>query len=509
MFVWRTVLFLHALWLGPGMVCAQPRATLEASGFSAEQVQAFARELASKPFVTQEKRIPEPWASIDYDKHRDIRFRPEKAIWHGEGKNFELQLMPAGWLFKFPVEIFVVEDGRAKPITPDNSYFQFGSVVGQPQPADPPIGFSGLRVNGPINLPRVFDEIVVFQGASYFRAVSSGQNYGLSARGLAIDVGQPAGEEFPFFRSFWVETPSKNARELVVHALLDSPSSSGAYTFRIIGGTPTVTDVDVKLFPRRDITRIGISPLTSMFLFSGFNRSRIQDFRPAVHDSDGLSIYDAGAERIWRPLNNPMRLQESAFNVRNLTGFGLIQRKRMLADYEDLEAHYERRPSAWIEPRGSWGKGSVHLVEIPIEEEIHDNIVAFWRPEAPYKKGGVYDFGYRITWSNDVPLPWQEAVVVKTLSGLANGQERKGGAIRYAVDFVGPALKGREDGLQAVLRSSAGRVTTPVVLHNPATGGVRVDFLLNPDDADVIELRLELKNKDKSASEVWLSRWTK
>ena len=387
--------------------------------------------------------------------------------------------------------------------------FEFGTVVGSPGPEEAPIGFSGLRINGPINQPNIFDEIFVFQGASYFRAVSRGQDYGLSARGLAVDVAQPSGEEFPFFRTFWVETPHKGAREVVVHALLDSPSTAGAYTFRISGGAPTTATVDVKLFPRRDLGRVGIAPLTSMFLFSGFNRARIQDFRPAVHDSDGLSIYDASLERIWRPLNNPMRLQESVFAVRNLTGFGLIQRNRRLSDYEDLEAHYERRPSAWIEPLGSWGNGSVHLVEIPTEEEIHDNIVAFWRPAAPYAKGQEYSFGYRISWPNDVPTGWQDASVVRTLSGLANGQERKTGAIRYAVDFDGPILKSLRDLPQAVLTASAGRASAPVVLRKPGADGLRVDFLLNPEDAQIIELRLELKMQDKTISEVWLSRWVK
>jgi glucans biosynthesis protein len=355
----------------------------------------------------------------------------------------------------------------------------------------------------------VFDEILVFQGASYFRGVSRGQSYGLSARGLAIDVAEPGGEEFPFFRAFWVETPNRASQQLVVHALLDSPSTTGAYRFRIMGGAPTMVDVDVTLYPRRDVPHIGIAPLTSMFLFSGIDRSRINDFRPAVHDSDGLSIANAAGERLWRPLTNPKRLQVSVFSVQNLSGLGLIQRRRSFFDYEDLEANYERRPSAWIEPRGSWGNGSVHLVEIPTEEEIHDNIVAFWRPLEPYGKDQAYTFGYRLSWPDDPPLSAQTATVRNTFSGLTNGADRKAGAIRYAVDFAVPNLAKARDLPLAALSATAGKTSMPVVLRNPSTGGVRVDFLLTPGEAETIELRLELKSQDKTVSEIWLARWTK
>jgi glucans biosynthesis protein len=257
------------------------------------------------------------------------------------------------------------------------------------------------------------------------------------------------------------------------------------------------------------VLHTGIAPLTSMFLFSGIDRSRINDFRPAVHDSDGLSIANAAGERLWRPLANPKRLQTSAFSVRDLTGFGLAQRRRSFFDYEDLEANYERRPSAWIEPRGPWGDGSVHLIEIPSEEEIHDNIVAFWRPIEPYGKDQAYSFGYRVSWPGDAPLPAQTAMVRNTFSGLTNGADRKAGAIRYAVDFAVPNLARSRDLPQAALSATAGKISTPVVLRNPATGGVRVDFLLTPGEAELIELRLELKSQDKTISEVWLARWTK
>ena len=473
--------------------------------FSAALVKKLAADLASKPFVAPPP-ASERWANLGYDQYRDIRFRRERALWHGEHRNFELQLLPAAWLYKDPETINVVSGGISRAIAPDNAWFTFGNVVGPPPAGAAPIAFSGFRLTGPINQPRLFDEIIVFQGASYFRAVSKGQTYGLSARGLAIDTAQPSGEEFPFFRSFWIEAPASRQPYVVVHALLDSASTTGAYRFRISGGAPTTVDVEATLYPRRDLLHAGIAPLTSMFLFSGIDRARIEDFRPAVHDSDGLAIANAAGERVWRPLTNPRRLQVSAFTVRDLTGFGLLQRARNFAAYQDLEARYDRRPSAWVAPRGAWGEGSVLLVEIPSEEEIHDNVVAFWRPVWPYGAGQSYAFAYRLTWPDDV-FASGLARVRDTFSGLSNGPERKAGAVRYVVDFVGPTLL--DPALpDAALHATAGSVSTPVVERNPYRG-VRVDFLLNPGQADLAELRLELKRKGKTVSEVWLARWTK
>jgi glucans biosynthesis protein len=478
-------------------------------GFSRQNVELLAQELARKPYALP-RQAPERWASLSYDQYRDVRVSQHGVLWRGLRRRFEAHLLPVGWLFKNPVEINVVDQGVVRQVAPSNAAFEFGPQVEQPKADMPPIEFSGFRINGPINRSNTFDEIAVFQGASYFRAVSKGQVYGLSARGLAINTAQPGGEEFPLFRAFWLETPMPTVRQTIVHALLDSPSATGAYTFRIAGGKPTTMDVEVKLFTRKQIEHVGVAPLTSMFLFSGNGRERIDDFRPAVHDSDGLAVADADGERVWRPLANPRRLQVSAFSVKELAGFGLIQRQRNFPSFEDLEARYERRPSAWVEPVGSWGSGAVHLVEIPSEEEIHDNIVAFWRPQEPYKQGSAYAFAYRLTWPDQAPQQRApKAVVLQTLSGLANGPSRKNSAVRYAVDFGGPALRKLRDLPGAVLSASAGKISQPVVEPNPATGGVRVNFVLTPGDAEAIELRLDLKDRDQAISEVWLSRWTK
>lgn len=476
--------------------------------FTHEVVQRIASQLAAKAHEPPSATLPAGADKLDYDQYRQIRFRRDRTIWRGEDLNFELQVLPRGWLFKAPVEINIVDEGAAQPLSPDDTYFDLGPLAGK-LPPESRLGFSGFRVTGPLNRPDAFDEIIVFQGASYFRALSQGQTYGLSARGLALNVGKQGGEEFPFFRSLWIEKPKRSASHLVIHALLDSPSVTGAYRFQVMPGPTTAIDVQATLYPRKDLPDVGIAPLTSMFLFSGINRSRIDDFRPAVHDSDGLAIINGSGERIWRPLNNPRRLQSSDFLDRNLHGFGLIQRSRDFAHYQDLEARYEKRPSAWVEPRQPWGMGSVRLFEIPSEEEIHDNIVAFWKPAQPLVAGKEHAFTYRLSWPNQAPRNWPGALVTATRAGLINGPQRKDGIIQFAVDFQGLAVDPGADLPVARVGASSGAVSAPVVEANPNIGGLRVSFSLDPKGAETSELRLNLQNKDKALSETWLYRWIK
>jgi glucans biosynthesis protein len=473
-----------------------------------EMVQRLAAELAGKAYEAPADVVPMGAEELNYDQYRQIRFRRERTIWRGDGLNFEMQVLPTGWLFKAPVEINIVEGGEVRPVSPDNSYFDLGPLAGKLAP-EARLGFSGFRITGPLNRPDLFDEVIVFQGASYFRALSRGQIYGLSARGLALNVGQKSGEEFPHFRRFWIEKPQAGASQLIVHALLDSPSVTGAYRIQVTPGSPTVTDVQSTLFPRRDLPNVGIAPLTSMFLFSGMDRARISDFRPAVHDSDGLGVLNGWGERLWRPLNNPRRLQASSFLDQNPRGFGLIQRARVFAQYQDLEAHYERRPSAWIEPAGGWGAGSVDLFEIPSEEEIHDNIVAYWKPSQPLTAGQSHAFNYRLSWPNDVPKSWAGATVYASRSGLINGPQRAAGVLQFVVDFTGRAVSSTSDFPVARVDANAGAVSTPVVQANPDIDGLRVSFSFDPKGARTSELRLSLHSNDKAMSETWLYRWTK
>ncbi|MGE0723794.1 MAG: glucan biosynthesis protein [Alphaproteobacteria bacterium] len=478
-------------------------ATDEGAPFEAAAVRRMASERAQKPYQPPPSRLPPALADVDYDRYRTIRFDPQRSLWRGTDSRFELQLFHRGFLYATRVDLFEIVNGRQRRIAYRPDLFDFGQV---PLPKQDGLGFAGFRVHGPINRPDYFDEIFVFLGASYFRAVARHQVYGLSARGLAIKTGDPQGEEFPAFVSFWIERPPAGATSIVVHALLDSESAAAAFRFTVRPGETTIFDVEMALYPRVDLARAGIAPLTSMFHFAANDRSGIDDFRPAVHDSDGLAMVTGRGERIWRPLTNPTELQVGAFVDVNPRGFGLMQRKRDFASYKDLEARYERRPSAWIEPLGDWGEGAVHLVEIPTNREINDNIVAFWRPRQPLRAKSEYLFNYRLHWCATVPVATDLATVVETRTGAAWQAKTRLFVIEVAGGRLGTMPP--DAPLRAQVSADQGKLQNVVAQPNPETGGWRISFELVPGGAKVVELRGQLMGAEEPVSEVWLYRWT-
>lgn len=478
-------------------------AQANAPDFTADTVKRIAADLAARPFSKPEAELPEPFNKLSAEQYRDIRFRPEQAIWRDQHLDYEIQLFPLGYLYDVPVDIWLVEEGVPRKLKADGTLFTIGPQIPN-APQEAPFGFSGFRVHGPINRADVMDEYVVFQGATYFRAVGRDQRYGLSARGLAINTAKPPGEEFPIFRSFWIEKPAPGAPEIVVHALLDSPSTTGAYRFVIRPGPFTVMDIDATLYPRNEMPHVGLAPLTSMFLHGAAHRRVRNDYRSAVHDSEGLAILNGNGERIWRPLTNPKLLQVSAFVDKNPKGFGLVQRDRSFESYEDLDAHYERRPTAWVEPKGDWGEGYVELIEIPTDEEIHDNIVAYWKPAKGIAPGKPHEFSYRLHWGDSIPVAWAGARVRKTRRGSVG---RKGEVVLFVLDFDGPALKEPELPV-AQVSASAGTISNVVVRRHLEIEGIRCSFELDPGSADLIELRVVLKRSERVISESWLYRWT-
>lgn len=346
------------------------------------------------------------------------------------------------------------------------------------------------------------NDFATFQGASYFRVVADGQRFGLSARGLAINTAEGGGEEFPHFRDFWLIRPEVGATSMVALALLDSPSTTGAYRFTMRPGPVTIVDVELMLFPRRRIDKIGLAPLTSMFLFDATTRFGHDDYRNAVHDSNGLQILTGGGERIFRPLANPSRLQISAFVDRDPRGFGLVQRSRRFSDFHDLEARYDLRPSAWIEPVGDWGPGAVVLVEIPTEFETNDNIVAFWRPDEPVEPSQPLNLAYRMHWCDTVPDSDSLARAMSTRCG----QGGDGGRRLFVVDFAD--MPPDVPAPTVEVSASDGEIVNVAGAVNPATGGFRTSFELDPGDASLVELRLVLTAASVPVSEIWLYRWT-
>src|SRR3954464_7744875 len=289
---------------------ARAAASAEPTPFDRDTVRRLARERAAGPYGAPDPKLPDAIAKLNYDAYRNIRFDPAQALWRGAGLQFEVQFFHRGWLYPDRVDMYEVADGTARPIAYRPEMFSFGSLGPPPQGA---LGFAGFRLHGPINRPDYFDEICAFLGATYFRAVAKGQGYGMSARGLAIKTAEPSGEEFPLFRSFWLERPGKGSDAIVVHALLDSPSAAAAFRFTVRPGRQTVFDTEMALYPRSDISKIGIAPLTSMFLFDASDRTRVDDYRDAVHDSTGLLMWNGKGEQLWRPLANPRELQISSF----------------------------------------------------------------------------------------------------------------------------------------------------------------------------------------------------
>ncbi len=480
--------------------------------FKEDHVKVLAKALASKPFVEEKIDLPPDLASLTYDQYRDIRFNPKRFIWNGEDHNFSFDMFHSGFLFTRPVDIYVIEGEKQAKLKYDPSLFVFGDKV-KPPDGKQDLHYAGLRLHYPINVPGKSDEIAVFQGASYFRAVARGLNYGLSARGLAIDTGQPSGEEFPFFRSFWVKKPDAGTGTIVVHALLDSPSVAGAYRFAIKPGEDTQMDVEVTLYPRKDLANAGIAPLTSMFVAGPLVRP-VEDFREAIHDSDGLMMQNGHGEWIWRPLNNPKTLQVSGFQDQSPRGFGLMQRGRAYADYRDVEAHYERRPSAWVEPIGDWGPGSVQLFEIPTMVETNDNIVAYWSPKEPLKQGSEYSYVYRLHWCARWPIdPATAALRQVEFSGsgvavdyAAQPPKYDPNVRLYVIEYGGTAT---DEEHTAVVEASAGKVDNITVSRNEVNNLMRLSFRHDATGQDYAELRAMLKRGDTQAGETWLFRWTR
>ncbi|WP_157217014.1 glucan biosynthesis protein [Flavisphingomonas formosensis] len=471
---------------------------MPAPAFSPMRIDALARSLAARPYSPPSKMLPPALSHIGYDGYRSHRFDRGQAIWAGDAAQFIAEPMMRGWLFKEKVDLYAVEGGRAALVPFDPTRFSFPQ--GTEAPTDPATGFSGVRFLHPINRPGVMDEIAVFQGASYFRAVARDQLYGLSARGLGIGTGGPK-EEFPIFRAFWLEHPTEDS--VRVHALLDGPSVAGAYHMIIRPGDETRFDIEARLYPRVAINAPGVAPMSSMFLFSG-GGPRFDDFRHAVHDSDGLEIWTGRGERLWRPLANPNGVQISVFDDLNPRGFGLMQRARAFEDYQDMEARYEKRPSLWVEPMGNWGPGSVQLLEMPAHDETGDNVAAFWRPKAPWIPGREVRLAYRLRWGERSSAPNDVARVIATRSG----SDVVGGKVtsrrRYAIDFEGtPALSRLQD-VRPVASVSAGTMTPVRLEALPGGRIVRATFEFAPPASGVAELRLALAGK----SETWLSRWS-
>lgn len=468
--------------------------------FSRDIVLNAASALASMPFLPLAP-VPDALLNLNYDEYRRIQYRKEAAVWGGTRSKFNLELFAPGSVYNTGIEIDLIENGEIVDIPITNESFR-ASTPEIEQLLASVQRVAGFRIHYPLNTNEYKDEFVVFQGASYFRAVSKGQNYGLSARGLAIDVAEPTGEEFPIFRRFWIERPSSRADEIVVHALLDSPRVAGAYRFGIFPDEPTRLDIEATLFARSQLDHVGLGALTSMFLFGGMDKPDVPDYRDAVHDSNGLAMLTGNGEYLWRPLTNPTTLQISAFADNNPRGFGLAQRFRELEDYQDLQANYHKRPSAWVTPRGDWGAGQVVLVEIPTPSEANDNIVAYWRPQEPLIPGAPFSFAYQLTWPDDSPLPEATGRVMHSSYGLKLATQFP----QIVVDYMGLPDGVVTEELTFDTGFSSGTLVELQVDPNGANGA-RLYLTFDPAGAQLSEIRVQPRYRGEVLGETLLFRW--
>lgn len=480
-------------------------ASAAAAAFDFEDVARRAAALAEKPYQPATAKLPKDLATLTYDRYRDIRFRTEKSLWRDQKLPFELQFFSMGLFYDQPVRMHEIVDGKATHIRFDPALFDFGANRFDPTTWKG-VEFAGFRAHYPINTPKYRDEVIAFLGASYFRAVGKDQRYGASVRALAVDTALASGEEFPRFTDFWIERPDAKAREMVVYALIDSRRVSGAYKFVVRPGPETVVDVTARLFLRENVSKLGIAPMTSMFFFGENQRPPSDDYRPEVHDSDGLLIQSGTGEWLWRPLVNPRRLLVTSFALNNPAGFGLMQRDRDFANYQDLEARYDLRPSVWIEPRGQWGNGRVELVLIPTPDETNDNVVAYWVPDEMPKVRQPFDIEYRMRFQRDPetrpPQSW--ATASRRGHGYTKGADS---TLGFVIDFEGPALKKLSNDAMlegVVTATSNGEVVENIVARNAVTGGARIRVRVKRvDDSKPVELRAFLRNEGNTISTTW------
>jgi len=479
--------------------------------FGFDDVIRRARDLARAPFEDAQPRLPEAFDNLDYDAWRDIRFRPDHALLPGGA--FRLQTFHLGFLYRRAVTVNTIRDGIATPIAYSPAMFDYGRVkLDKPPPLN--TGFAGFRLHYPLNEPHVHDEVISFLGASYFRFLGRGQKYGLSARALCVQAGL-GDESFPFFREFWIDAPAGGGNRIVVYALLDGAAATGAFRFDLVAGQETTLDVQASLFARRAGLKFGLAPLTSMYM-TGENDRRVHDgFRGELHDSDGLSIHTGNEEWLWRPLGNPPQERITTFSDPGTRGFGLLQRDRSFEAYQDLELAYESRPSYFVEPHGDWGEGRVELIELPTQDETNDNIVVSWVGAAPPEPGKAYSYAYRLTAALDLPRLAPNGRVVNTFQtsarALGSAEAANAETRRFLVDFSGGDLSyfvSDPSAVEVVASVANGQVLRVSVFANPHIDGLRALFDVKVKSGQTGDLRLFLRNGQRTLTETWTMPWT-
>jgi glucans biosynthesis protein len=486
---------------GPNLGNPQP--------FDFARLQQTAKALAKKAYVAP-KRPPGVIGKIDFDEAQKIKFRADKALFNGGATPFPVRLFHVDQFNQLPAKINVVTDGMAREVVYSAQDFDYGNTgLAAKLPAD--LGFSGFRV---MNGPGSQIDWLAFQGASYFRSAGQDNQYGASARGIAVNTTASTKEEFPRFTEFWLAEPDPQQRSITIYALLDGPSLTGAYKFNSVKQSGVIMQVEAELFIRRDIAQLGIAPLTSMYWYGENDRHKATDWRPEIHDGDGLALWTGKGERIWRPLIDPPSVLTNSFLDEHPKGFGLMQRDRSFSNYQDDGAFYNRRPSIWVQPLGEWGPGAVQLVEIPTDDEIHDNIVAYWKPKRAVKAGDEIKVAYKLYWQNDNPYPPTDVGRVSATRIGRGGIPGKPDPTdkdkwKFVIDFIGGPLStmARRYDVTPVVNVSRGKVSNAYVVKVVGTERWRAAFDVYAPGKKQIDLRCFLRLDDKALTETWLYQY--
>ena len=468
--------------------------------FSADTVVKMAVELASKPFKPPEAPLPSVFSGLTFDQYASIRRVPGTAIWSDQKLGFSLEPLHRGFVYTTPIAINIVENGMAQKVIYEASNFDFGEL--KPPAVLGDLGFAGLRILK--GAEQGFEDVAIFQGASFYRARAHAQPFGVTARGLAIRTGDEPGEEFPLFREFWVEKPNPAANTLTVHALLDSASITGAFRFTLRPLEATIIDTETTLIARAGVDKLGLGAMAATYLFSGLDHRLVDDVRAAVYESTGLQILTGNGEWLWRPVSNRETLQISAFSDLNPRGFGLLQRSRSFDAFYDDDTHWELKPSLWIEPIGDWGEGDLRLLEIPAEAETNENVIAQWRPKTGMAAATSRMLAYRQFWCWSPPSRPPLASCVSSRRGKVGAHQR------FAVEMEGDlfADPAKAAAASADVHAAPGKIVSVRLFPNKDRRSVRVVFDLDPGSETYSELRLTLSVDNQPASETWLYRWT-
>ena len=468
--------------------------------FAADTVLKMAVELASKPFKEPEAPpLPKVFSDLTFDQYATIR-RVPPAIWSDQKLGFSLEPLHRGFVYTAPVGISIVENGMAQKVIYDAANFNFGPL--KPPAVLGDLGFSGLRILK--SSDQGFEDVAIFQGATFYRSRAHTQPFGLTARGLSIRTGDEPGEEFPVFREFWVEKPAPAANTLTLHALLDSPSITGAFRFTLRPSDTTIIDTEMTLIARTAVDKLGFGAMAAAYLFSPLDHRRPDDVRAATYESTGLQILTGKGEWLWRPVSNRETLQISAFSDVNPRGFGLLQRSRTFDAFYDDETHWELKPSLWIEPIGDWAAGDHRLLEIPADSEANENVIVQWRPKTGMAAATTQSIAFRQFWCWSPPSKPPLASCVSSRRGKVGDHQR------FAVEMVGDlfADPAKAAAASADVQAAPGKIVSVRLFPYKDRRSVRVLFDLDPGSETYSELRLTLMVDNQAASETWLYRWT-